>query len=358
MINQVLYYEYLGNSVYNYLIALAIFLIIIAAVQIFKGIFLKRFKKWAEKTETAIDDFVIVQLEKFIIPAFYFLAIYFAVNSLHLSQAAQNSVKYISVVIFTFLAIRFFSLIINYSIRYVWEKKQSAEKNPAQIKGVSSLVSLLIWAIGIVFLLDNLGFEISAVITGLGIGGIAVALAAQAILGDLFGYFVIFFDKPFQIGDFIIVDDKMGTVEKVGIKTTRVNSISGEQIIFSNSNLTNSRIHNYKRMEKRRVLFKLGVTYQTKPEHLKEIPQIIKSIIEEYEIAVYDRAHFLSYGDFSLIFEVVYFVLSSEFVKYAEVHHNINIRIFEEFEKRGIEFAYPTQTIFMENSNPKTNLIN
>jgi small-conductance mechanosensitive channel len=196
--------------------------------------------------------------------------------------------------------------------------------------------------------MDNLGFEISAVIAGLGIGGIAVALAAQAVLGDLFSYFSILFDKPFELGDFVIVDGHMGTIEHIGIKTTRIRSLGGEQLIFSNTDLTGSRLRNYKRMEQRRIVFKLGVTYQTPIEKLKGIPSVIKNIITNIEETRFDRAHFSGFGDFSLDFEVVYHVLTGDYNRYMDTQQDINLQIAEEFERQGIEFAYPTQTLFLE----------
>jgi small-conductance mechanosensitive channel len=215
------------------------------------------------------------------------------------------------------------------------------------IKGVLPVIKVVVWGVGIAFLLDNLGFKISTVVAGLGIGGVAVALAAQAVLGDLFSYIAIQFDRPFEIGDFIIVGDKLGTIEHVGIKTTRIRSLGGEQLIFSNTDLTNSRVRNYKRMHKRRVVFKFGVIYQTSLEHMKEIPAIVTDIVKKVEDATFDRAHFCSYGDFSLDFEVVYYVIGSDYNKYMDIQQEINLAIMEEFTKRGIEFAYPTQTLFL-----------
>ncbi|MEE9594372.1 MAG: mechanosensitive ion channel family protein, partial [Candidatus Hydrothermarchaeales archaeon] len=215
------------------------------------------------------------------------------------------------------------------------------------LKAIRPVIKVFIWGFGVIFLLDNLGFEISTVVAGLGIGGIAVALAAQAVLGDLFSYFAIMIDRPFEIGDFIIVGDYLGTVEHVGIKTTRIRSLGGEQLVFSNTDLTNSRVRNYKRMEKRRVLFTMGVTYQTSHEKLKEIPTVIRDIIENISDTVFDRAHFSSYGDFSLVFEVAYYVASGDYKKYMDIQQEINLKIKEEFEKRGIEFAYPTQTVYL-----------
>ena len=202
-----------------------------------------------------------------------------------------------------------------------------------------------------VFVLDNLGVKISAVVASLGIGGIAVALAAQTILGDLFSYFLILFDKPFEIGDFIIVGDKMGVVEYIGIKTTRIRALGGEQLIISNTDLTNSRVHNFKKMERRRVVFKLGVTYQTSAHNLKMIPQLIKGIIDKQVDATFDRGHFANYGDFSLNYEFVYYVTGPDHTKYMDIQQAINLSIFEAFATEKIEFAYPTQTLIVNRPN-------
>ena len=214
----------------------------------------------------------------------------------------------------------------------------------------STVIKVAVWGLGVTFLLDNLGFKISAVVAGLGIGGIAVALAAQTVLGDLFSYFTIFFDRPFEVGDFIVIDDFLGTVEYIGIKTTRLRSLSGEQLIFSNTDLTSSRLRNYKRMENRRVVFQLGVTYQTKTEQLREIPEIIAHIIKKSDNTVFDRAHFSSYGDFSLNFETVYYVKSRDYNIYMDTQQTINLLIYRQFAEEGIEFAYPTQTLFFDKS--------
>ena len=215
------------------------------------------------------------------------------------------------------------------------------------LKGILRVIRVVIWGLAIVFFLDNLGFKISTVIAGLGIGGIAVGLAAQAILKDLFSYFSIIFDRPFEVGDFIIIDDYLGTVEYIGAKTTRIRSLSGEQLVFSNTDLTDSRVRNYKRMEKRRVLFRIGVTYDTPLEKLKEIPRVIEDIIKNVPDTIFDRAHFFSYADFSLVFEIVYYVIGSDYNKYMDIQQEINFKIKEEFNKRSIEFAFPTQTIYL-----------
>jgi small-conductance mechanosensitive channel len=207
------------------------------------------------------------------------------------------------------------------------------------------VIRLVVWTIVILVILDNLGIEITALIAGLGIGGVAVALATQNILGDLFASLSIVLDKPFVVGDFLSIDEFLGSVEKVGIKTTRVRSLSGEQLIFSNNDLLNSRIRNFGRMFQRRVVFTFGVTYETPAGKLRRIPTIIRDAVEAQEKVRFDRAHFQKYGDYALIFETVYFVLSPDYNYYMDVQQNINLAIFERFVEEGIDFAYPTQTI-------------
>jgi len=348
---ELLNYSILGNSIYNYLIALGIFIGGIVIVFIFKKYILSRLKRWAESTSTSIDDLLVRVIEKSLIPVFYFGIFYMSLHTLILSPDFKKGLSIAAIILITILIVRTIISAINHGLRTYLKKSDDSDEREKQIKGIRGLVNLVIWAIALVFLLDNLGFKISAVVAGLGIGGIAIALAAQAVLGDLFSYFVIFFDKPFKIGDFIIVGDKVGVVEYTGIKTTRIRALSGEQIVFSNTDLTNSRVHNYKKMERRRVVFKLGVVYQTPSRKLKMIPQIVKEIIEKQEDTVFDRGHFASYGDFSLNFEFVYYVSGSDYNKYMDIQQSINLTIFETFEKEEIEFAYPSQTLFVNKVN-------
>ena len=347
MLKEILEVTFLQNSVLDYLIFLLTILVGILIVRIIKALILRRLKAWAEKTATTIDDFLIRIFEKTLLPLVYFGVLYLATRSLTLNPTLTKIIDVLGVILLTIFGIRFVVSIIKYSLETYWLKKEKDEAKQRSVKGILKVIKVIIWGIGITFLLDNLGFKISTVIAGLGIGGIAVALAAQAILGDLFSYMSILFDRPFEIGDFIIVGDYLGTIEHIGIKTTRVRSLSGEQLVFSNADLTNSRLRNYKRMGKRRVLFKLGITYQTSLQQLKEIPEVIKNIIENIDDTVFDRAHFSSYGDFSLDFETVYYVMNRDYNKYMNIQQEINFAINEEFEKRRIEFAYPTQTLYL-----------
>jgi small-conductance mechanosensitive channel len=222
------------------------------------------------------------------------------------------------------------------------------------------VVKGFVWVIGLLTLARNFGFDVSTLLASLGVGGIAIALASQAILGDLFSYLVIFFDKPFEIGDFVILNtDVMGTIEYIGIKTTRIRSLSGEQLILSNTNMTNATIHNYKRMEQRRVVFKVGVVYETTSQLLQRIPELLKAmVLEQPEHIRFDRAHLLEYGSYSVNFEVVYFIDNPDFNLFMDIQQRILFRIHEEFSKSGIEFAYPTQTIFVGGSHSQGNARN
>jgi small-conductance mechanosensitive channel len=211
---------------------------------------------------------------------------------------------------------------------------------------VAVIGRILMWGIVLLVALANLGVDVTALVAGLGVGGIAVALAVQNILGDLFASFSIVLDRPFVMGDFIIVGDFMGTVEHVGLKTTRIRSLSGEQLVFSNTDLLGSRIRNYKRMYERRVVFSLGVVYQTTARQLERIPQIIREIIQGQSPVRFDRAHFKEYGAHSLNFEIVYWVLNPDYNIYMDIQQAINLQIYNRFEQEGIEFAYPTQTLY------------
>lgn len=338
---------FLHNRILDYLICLSVFLIGIIVIQIFKRFLLKRLREWAKRTTTTIDDFLIRMIEKELLPLFYFGAFYVSIQGLTLNPALEKGINVLGLILLTIFGVRFLLAVIVYGLENYWVKKEKDVAKKQGLKGILMTVKVIVWGLAIIILLDNFGIKVSALIAGLGIGGVAIALAAQSILGDLFSYFSIFFDRPFEIGDFIIVGDLLGTVEHIGIKTTRVRSLGGEQLVFSNTDLTNSRVRNYKRMDRRRVVFRLGVTYETGLRELKEIPVVITNIIKGINDTVFDRTHFFSYGDFSLVFEVVYYVIGSDYNKYMDIQQEINLKIKEEFEKHGIEFAYPTQTLYL-----------
>jgi len=343
--NQFLNSLYWGNTVYAYLIAIAFIIITFAIIHLLKKIIINRIVKKVENNERL--KLFIRGINRRLIPLLYLGAIYIALNTLSFPAKAEKIISTLYIIIATWFGIRFVISILEYLIGNYLVKSWGEEEG-RKLRPLIGLLNFIIWIVGLLLMLDNLGFQVSTLIAGLGISGIAVALAAQAILGDLFSYFVIFFDRPFELGDFVVFDDKRGTIEKIGIKSTRIRSLSGELIVVSNSNLTNTRVHNFKKMERRRVVFNIGVIYQTKPEQLKMIPGLVKEIIQKNELTEFDRGNFLGFGDFSLNFEFVYFVLTSDFATYANIQEKINLEIFETFAKNKIEFAYPTQTLFVE----------
>ncbi len=347
MFKETLELSFLNNRVLDYLICVGVFLLSVIIIKIFEVIILKRLKKWAEKTTTTLDDFVVGIFERVITPFLYLGALYLSIQILTLNAFLAKVVNVLGIAVLTIFTVRVASLLITYGFENYSRKTRQSSATDYSLKGILKVIKFILWSGAVIFFLDNLGFKISAVIAGLGIGGVAIALAAQAVLKDLFSYFSILFDRPFEVGDFVIVGDLLGTIEHIGIKTTRIRSLGGEQLVFSNSDLTNSRVRNYKRMQKRRVVFKLGVVYNTSLKTLKEIPQIIEKAIKSIKDTVFDRAHFSSYGDFNLVFEVVYYVLSSDYNKYMDIQQEINFLIKEEFEKKKIEFAFPTQTIHL-----------
>ncbi len=343
----ILQFSLWGNTVSDYIVCLFIFVLGIIFVRVFKRIVLQRLHKWAEATTTTLDDFLIGLVKTILVPLSYIGILYLSVNTLTLSPLLKRIVNIIGMAAVTIAIVRFLTSFVEYGFDVYIKTRKGNLVLKESLTGALKIIRVLVWGIAIVFFLDNLGFKISAVIAGLGVGGVAVALAAQAVLGDLFSYFAILFDRPFEVGDFIIVGDYLGVVEHVGIKTTRISSLGGEQIVFSNTDLTNSRVRNYKRMRKRRVAFRIGVVYSTPLDKLKQIPKIIENIIKGIDDAIFDRAHFFSYGDFSLIYEIVYYVNGGDYNKYMDIQQEINFSIYKEFSDRGIEFAYPTQTIYV-----------
>ncbi len=231
--------------------------------------------------------------------------------------------------------------------RYRSEKLAEDRGAATTIAALGFLAQVVVWSAVVLLALDNAGVDVTALVASLGVGGVAIALATQNIFSDLFSSLAIVLDRPFVLGDFIVVGELPGTVEQIGIKTTRVRALSGEQLVFSNADLLSSRVRNFGRMQERRILFKLGVTYQTPRADLERIPDMIRTAVEDQAHTRFDRSHFLSFGDFSLDFETVYFVTSPDYGQYMDIQQAINLSIHAQFEDAGIEFAYPTQTLVL-----------
>lgn len=353
--NEILDQVYYNNTVRQYLIAFALISGSILLVLAFKKLIIKRLQIWAAKTSGTWDDFIVESFSRFGVPIIIWTIVYWGVHLLVLTDRTENIIQYATSILITYFALRLITSVVLLLLKSAVRRREHGEEKIKQLGGLIMIINLIIWFVGLVFLLSNWGVEVTPIIAGLGIGGIAVALAAQNILGDLFSYFVIFFDRPFEAGDFIIVDDKMGNIEYVGIKTTHIRALGGEQIIIGNSNLTNSRIHNYKRMARRRVVFSIDVEYGTPADTLKKIPVLLRTIVEKQKMITFDRAHFTTYKDWSLRFEVVYYVLSADFNVYMDIQQNINFEIYQEFENQKINFAFPTQSLFINRGDPNAN---
>ena len=340
-----------GNSLRLWALALVAAVALTFLLRIIQRLIQLRIDRFAKRTGTGIDDFAADLLRR---TKWWFLALesaYAASILLSLPDSADQFMRTLAVLVLLLQAGFWGVGLLDYVIRTRLEHEQ-AEHDAVGTTTVSALgyvARVALWVIVLLLILQNAGVQVTALVASLGVGGVAVALALQNILGDLFASLAMVLDKPFVLGDFIIVGDFMGTVEKIGLKPTRIRSLSGEQIVFSNSDLLNSRVRNYKRMFERRVVFGFGVVYDTPPDTLAQIGGWMREIIESQEKTRFDRAHFSAFGASSLDFEVVYFVLDSDYTVYMDIQQAINLALFKRLSDAGVEFAYPTQTILLQN---------
>jgi small-conductance mechanosensitive channel len=341
--------EFLGRPLSAYAYAAAI-----AAGAFLLGLLLLALirKRTGEKGECdatqryAVADRIIRRLA---VPTIRICAAFAILAVLKVDEAIRGPAVKAIVGLATYFAVRLIISIIGLYVSHFAPKSDSDDPQK-RIRPIFGFLRAVVWLAAALFYLDNLGVQVSSIVAGLGIGGIAVALAAQSILGDLFGYFIIYFDRPFEIGDFILFEDYTGTVEKVGIKTTKVRALTGEQIVVANSVLTNSRIRNYKRMERRRIVFTVGVTFETRRELLAAIPGMIRDAIALQPLAEFDRSHLKGLGPSSIDFENVYYVTTADYGRYMDTHQAVLLRLLECFAERGVKLAYPTTTVYVTGS--------
>lgn len=353
--------EYWGNTGHDYFMVAVIFIAAVIVLKIFQLVIIARLKSMAKKTATDFDDVLIEIFDKLKPPFYILVALYIAVVRLSLAVVFNKAMRVVFLLAVLYELNGAMRKLLRYGIKKAIRKRTSkqdyaseeefqaeVDSHESMIQLVANLSSVGLWAMGLILVLSNLGVNVTSLVAGLGIGGIAIALALQNILSDLFSSISIMVDKPFKVGDFIIIGSDMGTVEKIGVKTTRIRTLQGQELTVANKELTSTRINNYGRMEKRRVLFELGVIYETPAAKLKKIPEIIKSVVTSVKKTEFDRAHFKAYGDFSLNFESVYYVLSADYAEYMDIQQTINLKIFEAFKKEGIEFAYPTSVEYQK----------
>ena len=341
--------EFLHNPLIDWLAALGIALAINVAVGVLKWLVAHKLAAMASRTETALDDALVEVLKRTRQWLIFGVTLYIGSRYLELPPNAEKLLRNVAVVAaFLQLGGWLRAGLEFWLSRYRRRVLANDAAAATSLAALSFIGQVVLWTMVVLLMLDNLGINVTALVAGLGVGGIAVALAVQNILGDLFASLSIVLDKPFVIGDTINVDNFTGTVEHVGLKTTRIRSVNGEQLIFSNSDLLKARMRNYKRMQERRVVFNIGVLYQTPPEKLEKVPELVKQIVADTPYARFDRTHLLSLGDSALVFEAVYWILDSDYGRYVNAHHRINIELVRRFAAEGIGFAYPSQSLYVE----------
>jgi len=345
----ILEWRFYHNSVNAWIAAGTAFVVVGATLFILRTVLARRLAKVAKQTRTTADDAIVDLLRR----TRYFFILAAAAASGMLFLDLPPRARDIGSVFGTIALILQIAVWGNGLITF-WFRNYAERKAETDIASRTTIAAFSFVARGVLFImlallaLKRLGFDVTALITGLGVGGIAIALAVQNVLGDLFAALAIVLDKPFLVGDTIRVDTIDGTVEHVGLKTTRLRSFSGEQIIISNADLLKSRIQNLRRMQERRVKFLVGVTYDTPPETVARIPGLIRDAVEAQEQVRFDRSHFASFGDSALNVETVYFVLSADYLTFANINHAVNLAILRAFASEQIEFAYPTRTLFVK----------
>ena len=336
------------NSLRMYAIVLGELIGIYIFFKLLKKFIIALIKKFTGRTTSELKDAIVAGAEKFILPFLLFTVSYAIIDQLNFTTHTEHILKVAIAVITAYYFIRFINHVIHLSVLLYMQRKEESTERITHLSGILIVVKALIWIAGILMLIENLGYNITTIITGLGIGGIAIALAAQNILTDLFSYFVIFFDKPFEIGDTISVNNITGTVEHIGIKTSHIRVFTGEQLIMPNTELVKSTIKNIKRLQRRGILFKINVTYDTAKEKLALIPALIKEILDKQEHASLDRCHLTTLNDFSITYDCLYFIDSSDFKLYLDIQQNIYLEMINVFAAQGIDFAFPTQTVILQ----------
>jgi small-conductance mechanosensitive channel len=343
-----LYQAWRTNDLYDWAVAGLLVVAVVCALAVLRYVMARVVGALAKRTTTELDDYLAQVIAGTRLWLLFPFALYAGASALELPPKLEQLIELLVVVALVLQVVLWINGFIGF-----WLERQVEKRRGVDGEGVTALTLLgfaarvVVWALMLLLILDQLGFDITALVAGLGIGGIAIALAVQNVLGDLFASLSIVLDKPFVVGDFIIVDDLLGTVEYIGLKTTRLRSLSGELIVFANNDLLKSRVRNFKRMYERRVVFSVGVTYQTPLEKLENIPALLRAAVERRKQTRFDRAHFKAYGDFALTFEVVYYVLSPDYNLYMDTQQAINLEVYRRFGEEHIEFAYPTQTVFL-----------
>ena len=348
--------RYYGNETGTWLIALAVVVGITTLLLLVQHALVRRFEARSKRTDNLWDDLAVALLKRTRFYVFLLVGVLIAIRVFRISVVFDRWVQVATVVLLLLQGAVWGNTTIGFWVRRLTAHRQAVAdtSSATTIRALGFLAQLLMWTVVILMVMSNLGIDITALVAGLGIGGIAIALAVQNVLGDLFGALSIVLDKPFVVGDFIAIDSFQGNVEHIGIKTTRLRSLSGEQIVISNADLLQSRIRNYKRMYERRIQFGVGVVYDTPHATLSRIPGMIRAAIEAQSKTRVDRAHFKGFGDSSLDFEAVYYVASPDYNTYMDIQQSVNLELVRRFEDEGIDFAFPTRTVIVQRESDGT----
>jgi len=335
------------NSVNDYLTAAGAFCVTLLILIIVERLIIRRISVWTSNSESQYDDIVADILSVASWPLYVIIGLNISVHFLILSNLTQQILNWAFLIGGTWYVIRIGTKFIDYGIKILLSKSDKEQRERNMMQGLlTTTLKIAIWLLAIAFILQNMGFKISAILGGLGVGGIAIAFALNAVLADIFSYISIYFDRPFKEGDFIAIGQDKGTVEKIGIKTTRIRTLLGDEMVVSNQDLTSARLNNYKQIQRRRVAFTFGVIYETPLPKLKKIPEMVEKLFKDKELVDFGRVHFTELGDFSLNFEVVYYMNTNSYTQYLDSQQRINYDLMQSFAKQKIEFAYPTQVVY------------
>lgn len=332
-------YDLVGNYGRAAIVFFATLLVLVVAKLILVG----KIKSLAENTKTEVDDLLMKIISAvgwglYVVVSVFVASQFVPVLSTHASRA----INVVTLVVVSFYLTKAVQAVVLHGFsKFVRRKRDDGDRgwDASALKNLEGFIKALVWVGAVAILAQNLGYDISVIIAGLGVCGIAIAFALQNILGDVFSAFSIYLDKPFETGDFIVLGDDMGTVEKIGIKSTRIRTLQGEELVVSNKELTSKRVRNFKKMEKRRIVFSVGVTYETPHTQLKKIPKMIKDIIKAQKDAKFDRVHLKSLEKTSLVFEVVFYINEPDYTTYMNTQQVINLELIKKFEEEKIEFA-------------------
>jgi len=341
---------------YDMMVSGAVFVMVLTTFLLVKAFMARQLRRLAQTGSLRFLGYAEQILGATRLPFMLAVSLLVSIGQMDISADQRKWIHYAWIVILVSQIAMWGNRMITVAVARAFERQREINPAAATHLMLAGLVGrIVLWSIALLVTLDNLGFNITTLMASLGIGGIAVALAVQNILGDIFSSVSIALDKPFVIGDFIVVDNFMGTVEYIGMKTTRLRSLGGEQIVISNTELLKNRIRNYKRMQERRVAFEFGIAYETPAGEVEAIPQLVRRIVSDERFNTrFDRAHFKSYGDSALLFEVVYYVLDPDYNKYMDIQQGINLALLREFRQRGIAFAYPTRTLHLAPAAERT----